>query len=264
MPPPAPLPRSKMTVVQKTTRATGIHLGFPIEVSRRHPDFVALWLVRSYLGEHRNEVALLYQRLREVRGLNYGDYAYIEFFPRGMFQFKPDPNLARTQQIFQIWIRPVPPENAGFACRAARYYLHRLVEEGMPEAAFASTREFLRQFVATFVATQDARLGYAIDGSFYGSGDFVQQVRDGLERLTLQEVNRAIAQHLRSDRVQFVVVTEDVEAFLASALGASSSITYQAQPAAEVLAEDEVIGRFPLGVQRQDVRVVPVAEVFAR
>ena len=38
--------------------------------------------------------------------MNYGDYAYIEAFPRGMFQFFPDPNVARQRQIFEIWIRP--------------------------------------------------------------------------------------------------------------------------------------------------------------
>ncbi|MEZ5963520.1 MAG: pitrilysin family protein [Planctomycetota bacterium] len=264
--PPVPkeLARSAMTIVQKKTLATGIHLGFPIEVTRRHPDFVALWLVRSFLGEHRNSAGQLYQRLREVRGLNYGDYAYIEYFPRGMFQFKPDPNLARTQQIFQLWIRPVPPQNAAFACRAALYYLHRLVEQGLTEAEFETTRQFLRQFVATFVATQDARLGYALDSSFYGSGDFVEQIRSGLASLTVADVNRAIKQHLHTDRVQFVVVTEDADAFVTAVLGERSPITYQAQPAAEVLEEDKTIERFPLGVRREDVRVVPVAEVFAK
>ena len=52
--------------------------------------------------------------MRESRGLNYGDYAYIEYFPRGMNRFEPEPNLARHQQIFQIWIRPVEPPNAVF------------------------------------------------------------------------------------------------------------------------------------------------------
>jgi len=264
LPSPTPLTRSAMTIVQKTTRATGIHLGFPIDVTRKHEDFVALWLVRSYLGEHRNEVALLYQRLRELRGLNYGDYAYVEYFPRGMFQFKPDPNLARTQQIFQIWIRPVPPANAPFACRAALYYLDQLVTHGISEAAFESTRRFLDRYVETLVATQDARLGYAIDGSFYGSGDFVQQVRAGLAELTVDQVNAAIRKHLRADRVQFVVVTEDPAAFVDAVLGEASPIRYESPPAADVLAEDEAIARFPLGLRRADVRVVPVAEVFAR
>ena len=49
---------------------------------------------------------VLYDRMREKRGLNYGDYAYIEYFPRGMFLMEPQPNLARHHQIFQVWIRP--------------------------------------------------------------------------------------------------------------------------------------------------------------
>ena len=60
--------------------------------------FVALWLARAWLGEHRASNGRLYNRIREVRGMNYGDYAYIEAFPRGMYQFFPDPNLGRRAQ----------------------------------------------------------------------------------------------------------------------------------------------------------------------
>ena len=38
----------------------------------------------------------LYQRIRELRGMNYGDYAYIEAFPGGMYQFFPDPERRRA------------------------------------------------------------------------------------------------------------------------------------------------------------------------
>src|SRR5262249_6481545 len=68
-------------IIQKGTRATAISLGHPIEVTRAHPDFAALWLARAWLGEHRSSMSHLYQRLRELRGLNYGDYAYVEAFP---------------------------------------------------------------------------------------------------------------------------------------------------------------------------------------
>ena len=61
-----------------------------------------------------------------MRGLNYGDYAYIEAFPRGMFQFFPEPNIARRAQVFEIWIRPVVPENAHMALRIALYELDKL------------------------------------------------------------------------------------------------------------------------------------------
>ena len=58
-----------------------------------------------------------------MRGINYGDYAYIEAFPRGMFQFFPDPNVARQRQIFEIWIRPVVPVNAHMTLRIAVHEL---------------------------------------------------------------------------------------------------------------------------------------------
>ncbi|NAW49808.1 hypothetical protein, partial [Salmonella sp. gx-f5] len=78
--------------------------------------------------------------IRELRGLNYGDYAYIEYFPRGMFQFTPDPNLARQQQIFQIWIRPVEPQNAHFTLRLALYEFDKLLRDGLTRESFEATR----------------------------------------------------------------------------------------------------------------------------
>ena len=59
-----------------------------------------------------------YQIMREERGLNCRDYAYIEHFPLGYARQFP-PNVARHQQIFQVWIRPVPNETRVFAFRAA-------------------------------------------------------------------------------------------------------------------------------------------------
>src|SRR6185369_13774319 len=86
----------EVEILEKDTRAVAISFGFPIDVTRSHPDFAA----RSWLGEHRLSSGRLYQRIREERGMNYGDYAYIEAFPRGMFQFFPDPNVARRRQLF--------------------------------------------------------------------------------------------------------------------------------------------------------------------
>ncbi len=72
----------EVELVKKDTRSTAISFGFPTEVTRSHPDFAALNVARAWLGEHRSSMARLYQRIREVRGMNYGDYAYIEAFPR--------------------------------------------------------------------------------------------------------------------------------------------------------------------------------------
>lgn len=256
-----PISSNRLTIVEKDTRATGIHLGFPIDITRSDPDWVALWMVRSYFGQHRSENSYLYQRLREIRGLNYGDYAYIEYFPNGGAQFHPDPNLGRTSQVFQVWIRPVPPENGPFTFKAMNYELRKLIEEGMSESDFEATRTFLSKFVNILVASQDRQLGYAIDSRFYGTPEFAQYVKDGLTGLTLEDVNRVLRRYLRSDRLQFVVITADAEGFRDAILSDDPTpITYTSPPPDDVLAEDKIIER--LKVDLGDVRIVPIDTVF--
>src|SRR6266508_3288080 len=165
-------PGTKIEIVQRETRSTAISLGFPISVTRADKDWPALAVVASYFGQHRSSNSYLYQRLREARGLNYGDYAYVEYFPRGMFQFQPDPNLGRRQQIFQIWIRPVEPQNGHFALRAALYEYDKLVRDGMSQEAFEATRTFLSKYVNVLTKTQDAQLGYALDSNYYQIPEF--------------------------------------------------------------------------------------------
>ena len=79
-----PLPRTldglEVTLVEKDTIATAISIGFPIDVNRADDDFYALLVANSYFGEHRNFNGLLMNRMRGDRGLNYGDYSYIENF----------------------------------------------------------------------------------------------------------------------------------------------------------------------------------------
>src|SRR5256714_7357897 len=153
----------KIQISQRPTRSTAISLGFPIDITRADKDYPALAVVASYFGQHRSSNSYLYQRLREARGLNYGDYAYVEYFPRGMFRFQPDPNLARQQQIFQIWIRPVEPQNGHFALRAALFEYDKLLREGISRETFEATREFLSKYINILLETQDERLGYALD-----------------------------------------------------------------------------------------------------
>ncbi len=253
----------EVTLVEKDTRAAAISMGFPIDVTRSHPDFPALWLVRSYFGEHRSSNSHLYQRLREARGLNYGDYAYIEYFPRGMFQFHPDTGLGRHSQLFQLWIRPVPPEQAHFAIRAATYELKKLVRDGLSESDFEATRQYLLKFTGVLTQSQGKQLGYALDSRFYGTPDFASTLRAGLQALTLEDVNRALREHLQADDLALVAITPNAED-LADRLAddTPSPITYNAPKPDEIMVEDEVIQQLPLGIEREAIRIVPVDEVF--
>jgi zinc protease len=253
----------QIEIVQRDTRSTAISLGFPIPVTRGDKDFAALSVVASYFGQHRSSNSYLYQRLREIRGLNYGDYAYIEYFPRGMFQFEPDPNLARQQQIFQIWIRPVEPKNGMFALRAALYEYDRLVRDGMSREAFETTREFLGKYSNILTQTQSARLGYALDSRYYGIPDFNQYMRDQLAKLTLDDVNRAIRQYLRTDKMRVVVITKDA-ASLRDAITTNkpSPISYVSPVPKEITDEDKLIESYKIAVRPEDVRIVAVERIF--
>ncbi|HEV7374737.1 MAG TPA: pitrilysin family protein [Pyrinomonadaceae bacterium] len=253
----------RIELVKRDTRSTGISLGFPVDVTRKDKDWPALAVVASYFGQHRSSNSFLYQRLRELRGLNYGDYAYIEYFPRGMFQFQPDPNLGRQQQIFQIWIRPVEPQNGHFALRAALYEYDRLVKNGMSPEAFEATRDFLLKNVNVLTATQDAQLGYALDSRYYGIPNFNTYMRDQLSRLTLADVNNAIQRYLKSDRMRVVMVTKDAEGLREAIINNTPSpIKYNAPKPKEITDEDAVIQSYRINVKPEDVVIVPIERVF--
>jgi zinc protease len=94
----------------------------------------------SWFGEHRNSFSHLYQVIRDERGMNYGDYSYIEAFPQGYTTQQPPVNAARRSHLFEVWIRPISltdPDNLHerslFATRAAMRELEALVETGMTE-----------------------------------------------------------------------------------------------------------------------------------
>jgi zinc protease len=263
--PPAPsLDANNAVIIEKETPAVAVSLGIPIELRRGDPDWLALWLARSYLGEHRSTNAHLFQRIREERGMNYGDYAYIEYFPNGMFQFHPDTNLARQQQIFQIWIRPLRNNNdAHFATRAAIYELRKLIEEGMSESDFEATRSFLSKFVSLLTDGQSRQLGYEIDSQYYGTGRFSDYVRDGLSGLTLEDVNRVIRENLSTDNMRYVFVAKDAADLRRRLLEDSPSpMSYDSAKPDELLQEDRKIASLPLVFEEGAVRIVPSSEAF--
>ncbi|NOU51554.1 insulinase family protein [Pseudoalteromonas sp. JBTF-M23] len=251
-------------IVEKSAKSTAVSFGFPIDTIRSNKDWTALWLVRSYFGEHRNSNSFLYQRIREVRGMNYGDYAYIEYFPRGMFQTKPDANLGRSEQIFQVWLRPLRSNNdAHFATRVAMYELDKLIKEGMSEQDFTATRNFLSNYVAQLVASQDRQLGYALDSQFYNIDNFVDYVREQLASLTVDDVNRVISENLQTQNIQYVFVTgdgTDMQQRLAQEI--SSPLSYNSEKPEQLLAEDKQIADYKLNIPSENIEVLDVKTVF--
>ncbi len=266
VPPPSPKPIEgrQLVLVEKDAPATAISLGLPIAVHRGSREWYALAIANSWLGEHRRSSSHLYQVLREARGLNYGDYSYIEYFPNGGYLQMPPQNVARRQQIFEIWIRPVPNEARHFAIRAALRELTSLVDRGMSQDEFDLTRKFLKNYVLHYAPTTMERLGYALDDRFYGIEEsHLEKFREMMDEITLEEVNAAIRKHLPYDDMVIVAVTPNAEEFKkALVAGAPSPYQYPTPKSKEIREEDRAISTFPLAIEPENVMVVPVEELF--
>ena len=254
----------EVTIVEKPAASTAISLGFPIDVTRRDSDFYALAVANSYLGEHRTFNGKLMQDLRGKRGLNYGDYSYLEdFIQDGMSTF-PVPNNLRRQQAFTIWLRPVPDDKAAFALRAALWELDRLTTDGISAEDFETTRAYLLNYSKLWIQSISRRLGYAMDGNFYGGADLVSEMSRRLPKLTVEEVNAAIRRHLKKQGIAVSVVTKDAQA-LAKILksNAPSPIVYDTQGTSDtILIEDKAIASFPL--KDLSIKIIPAAEMFEK
>jgi zinc protease len=262
---PAAWEGQRVVIVDKPDADASISFGFPIDLHRGERDFYALWIANSWFGEHRNSASHLFQVIRETRGLNYGDYSYIEAYPEGGQRSMPPVNVARNQQFFEVWIRTLPNHQAHFALRAAIRELAHLVEEGMTVEDFELTRSFLKKYVLHFAKTSDERLGYAVDDRYYrieGEGHLAR-FRRIMDEITLDEVNAAIRRYLRAENLTIAIITGEAES-LAEALStdAASPLEYESPKPQAVTDEDIEISTYPLGIEPQDIAIVPVDDMF--
>jgi zinc protease len=264
--PAVPPSSGKVLILQKPTLSTAVSMGFVTPLRRGDPDFFPVAFALSNLGEHRQFIGVLFNELREQRGLNYGDYAYAEHFieDRGNGTFNRT-NLVRTQQDVSLWLRPVVPANGVFATRGAVYFLERMSKEPLSQERFELVRGFLQGYTRLWEQTDQRRLGYAIDSLYYGTPDFLEQYRAALAKMTPESVNAAVRRQLQADKLAFVFVTEDAQG-LAQALksGAPSPITYASPKEPALLKLDEALIQQKLPVHPDAIQVVPASGFMER
>ncbi|MFN0157117.1 MAG: M16 family metallopeptidase [Bacteroidota bacterium] len=264
LPLPEKLEGIEIDYIEKPARATGISMGHPLSVTRKDKDFYALMVANSYFGEHRTFNGVLMNRLRGDRGLNYGDYSYIERFIGGVGGSRfPDVNTPLRQQYFSIWLRPVQPENAHFAVRAALYEMEKFVKDGLTEEQFQQTRKFVQNYSKLWAQTLDRRLGYKMDSEFYGTDDYIERIDRELKTLTVDDVNRAVKKHIDPKNLKVAIVAEDGKGLQEAMLSnAPSTIKYVSPVSERIAEEDKRISMFPLGINKARARVMPVHMLF--
>ena len=200
-----------------------------------------------------------------MRGLNYGDYAYVENFIQDGWSTFTRPNIARRQQHFELWLRPVPPQNSLFALRGALYETDRLLREGIPQAGFEATRTFLTNYSNLWAQDVSRRLGFAIDAVVTGK-DLVAELQARLPKMKKADVDKALKKHVSLQGVTIAIVagTGTGQAIADKLTGnVATPITYDtAGTPPDVLAEDKKIEIFPVSIDKADVKIVPVEQMF--
>ena len=262
LPEPAPVEGRDFTIVEKPTDSVGIHFGYALPVTRADDDYYPLAVANSYLGEHRTFHGRLMKELRGKRGLNYGDYSYIEHYYAPPFTSLPTPGVPRRDQYFSVWVRPVVPSTAHFALRNAIYEVERLIEVGLTQEELDLTRDFLVNYSKLWAQTLGDRLGFLMDSRFYGSGYFIDEIESRLAGLTLEQVNDAVRRHIQADDFQAVIVGADAAGIQAAIeAGEPSPMEYNTPPDPDVIEADKTIEK--LAVNPDDFTIVPVDQMFA-
>ncbi len=265
LPQPRKIDDFEVTLVQKPARATAVSMGHSLFLTPKDKDFYPLLLANSYFGEHRSMNGVLMNQLREERGLNYGDYSYIERFIGGVRSNTrfPDLNTPLRQQYFSIWLRPVPPEKAHFAIRAALYELNKYVKDGLTQEQFEKTRMFLISYSKLWAQTLDRRLGYQMDSEFYGTEYYLDRIEKELNKSSVSEVNRVIKQYISPRNLVIAVVADHADDLMsAMQSNAPSPIKYAAPVSENIRQADKTIETLPLAINKSKSKVVPVGSLF--
>jgi zinc protease len=204
--------------------------------------------------------------------MNYGDYAYIEWYENGeSFQLPPS-GVPRSSNYWSIWIRPVQIASqlkqqyeeladievghGHFALRMAIREFDLLIKNGLTKEAFEDTRTFLRSYIKLYAQTPQAQLGWLMDSKFYGRDNYLSELDALLAKVTLDDVNKAIKKYWQTDKMFVTIVTDISEAEpLAKSLidNLPSPMSYsdlvKSGLSEEILKEDEEVANYKLNVK---------------
>ncbi|RZJ29261.1 MAG: insulinase family protein [Flavobacterium sp.] len=258
-------------ISKENALGSAISGGFPFPITRSDDDFAAMMVANSWMGEHRKSMSHLYQKIREARSMNYGDYTYIEWYENGGSNMLPSSGVPRKSNYFSFWLRPVQtakglkgqyPElsninvgHAHFAVRMVLKEMDNVINNGLPESEFMKVRDFLRSYIKLYIQSPELQLGFLMDSHFYGRKNYIAEMDALLGKLTSADVNKAIKKYWQTKNMDIVVVTDKTEAEplaksfregLESPMSYSNSLKSSLSPA--ILEEDKQVQNYPMKV----------------
>ena len=282
--PQEPKGREALIVALPNAISTGLHAGFPLNVTRTDKDYWPLYIANIWFGTHRDGFSHLYQVIREQRGYNYGDYSYVEHFEGRPSNLFPPTNTPRRFQYFSIWIRPIQHDYAHHLLKAMTWELENFARTGMTEEQCALAKNKARVLYLSLAETGSRLLGYRLDDSFHGlEPGYLDGYLENVEAVTCEQVNAAIKKHLQAENLRYVVITSAENAPKLADEIARGGVAWGKAPAEyqidvkeeggvkvyevpeaklELLRRDAVWAYYPLNIPRDRIKIVPAEKMF--
>lgn len=264
--------------------ATAIHAGFPIQISRKDPNFWPLYVANVYFGTHRDSHSHLYQQIRKKRGYNYGDYSYVEHFAYRPFNLFPPFNTPRSHQYFMMWIRPVADEYAHHITKAMLWEYENFLRNGVSEEDVELSKNKAKILYLNLAENSSRLLAAKMDDAFYGMEEgYLDHYLEKIDAVTREEVNAAVRRYLQPDNLKILLVTnretadalcDDVcldenatgkmsEDYNLDVIEEEGTNVYQIpEDKIEILKMDAVWAHYLTGIVREQVTVVPSEALF--
>ncbi|MBT3219995.1 MAG: insulinase family protein [Proteobacteria bacterium] len=260
---PLPVEGRNLLAVKTGTPVAGFHFGHPVKVTRNDNDWAPLFLAMTAFGAHRQSFGRLFRILRGQRGLNYGDYAYIEPFVQRGYSSLPEQGTIRSQPYFSVWIRPTSIENSAFALKLGLLELERLVNHGLTQEEFDDTRAYLAGHLPLLAQDPGRRLSFALDGAASNTPNILESLPAQLDQLTLNQVNLALKAHLHPDDLKIVAVTSAPAELISDLIEErKTTIVYaDVKPNEEQAARDEEVANWVIGL-KDDANIVDAKGIF--
>jgi len=261
---PAPVAAGSLTIVQTPGDVTGFHIGHPISTDRNHDDWPALYVAMTAFGAHRQSFGRLFQAIRGDRGLNYGDYAYVEHYVQQGWSPPPENGVLRSHNHFVMWLRPTSLPNGPFAAKMARAELERLLEEGLPDEELQEVVSHLDGAIPLLATDPGRRLAYALDAEISGTPNLLEHIPRHLPQLTPDGIRAALARHIHPDELVVVAVSGDADDLRERLLGDEPTPVVYAdvEPSEAQAARDNEVQAMGMGLDEQRVVILEADGVF--
>jgi len=261
---PVPVNSRQLLAVQTNTALTGYHIGHLHEVDRNHPDWPALYLATLHLGAHRQSFGRLFESIRTQRGLNYGNYAYMESFTQRGWSTFPQHGTLIQEPIFYLWLRPTSIENGPFALKLAIEELEHWVQHGLTESQLETTRQYALGHLPLEAQSAGERLARQLDALATGTPQIQEELTAQIKTVDLATVNAAIVRHISPETLWIVSVTGDADSLqTALTADAPTPIFYSdVSPGEEQAAKDKKVSEKDLGISLENASTIPAMGIF--